>query len=60
VAEGTDLPATIHRWCCSPHKSCGNTTLQLVDNDSPTGWPPLYDYVRSNGDSYAGWRTEDR
>ena len=31
-----------------------------MDNDSPEGWPPLYDYVRaSNGDSYVGWRTED-
>lgn len=60
VAEGTrDLPETIKRWCCQG-KSCGNTTLELVDNDSPEGWPALYDYVRvSNGDSYAGWRTED-
>jgi hypothetical protein len=54
------LPATIVRWCCSPHKRCGNTSLRLVDNDSPAGWPPLYDYVRSsNGDSYSGWHTED-
>lgn len=59
-ASADKLPDTIKRWCCSPHKSCGNTTLELVDNGSPAGWPPLYDYVRSsNGDSYAGWRTED-
>jgi hypothetical protein len=60
VANGpADLPKTIQRWCCSPHKSCSNTTLELVDNDSPEGWPPLYDYVRANDNSYAGWRTED-
>jgi hypothetical protein len=62
VLEGAaeNLPNTIQRWCCSPHKSCGNTTLHLVDNDSPAGWPPLYDYVRSsNGDSYVGWRTAE-
>jgi hypothetical protein len=53
------LPAVIERWCCSPQKSCGNTTLHLVDNGSPAGWPPLYAYVRSNDDSYTGWRTED-
>jgi hypothetical protein len=54
----SDLPKTITRWCC-PGKSCGNTTLYLVDNESPAGWPPLYDYVRGNGNSYTGWRSED-
>lgn len=55
-----DFPATIQRWCCSPQKSCGNTTLRLIDNGSPAGWPPLYAYVRSsNGDSYTRWLTED-
>lgn len=51
------LPEQVQRWCC-PGKSCGNTTLYLVDNDSPPGWPPLYDYVRSNGTSYMGWADE--
>jgi hypothetical protein len=56
----SDLPKTIKRWCCSPKKSCGNTTLYLVDNDSPAGWPPLYDYVRGNENSYTGgWKTEE-
>lgn len=54
----SELPQTIKRWCCRG-KSCGNTTLHLVDNDSPAGWPPLYDYVRDNGNSYAGWHTEE-
>lgn len=55
-----DFPETIKRWCCSPQKSCGNTTLYLVDNGSPAGWPPLYDYVRGNDGSYTnGWRTEE-
>lgn len=55
----SDLPKTIKRWCCSPGKSCGNATLYLVDNDSPAGWPPLYDYVRGNENSYVGWSTEE-
>lgn len=56
----SDLPKTIKRWCCSSQKSCGNTTLYLVDNRSPVGWPQLYDYVRGNDESYTnGWHTEE-
>lgn len=56
----TDLPKIIKRWCCEGKTSCGNTTLYLVDNDSPEGWPLLYDYVRGNDNSYAGgWQTEE-
>jgi len=54
----SNLPQSITRPCC-PGKSCGDTTLYLVDNDSPLGWPPLYDYVRGNGTSYtSAWHTE--
>lgn len=52
-----ELPKTITRRCCSA-KDCV-TTLYLVDNGSPRGWPLLYDYIRGNGTSYtADWYTE--
>lgn len=56
--ENRKLPETIKRRCCSG-KDC-TTTLYLVDNGSPAGWPLLYDYVRGNGTSFTNdWLTEE-